>query len=61
MEYLLAWRMAMAKHLLLLEAGSVSEVAQRVGYSSASAFSVAFTRFVGSPPSHYLRAARQPQ
>jgi AraC-like DNA-binding protein len=61
MEYLLSWRMAMAKHLLLREEGNVAEVAQRVGYSSASAFSVAFTRFVGAPPSSYLRAARQPQ
>lgn len=61
MEYLLAWRMAMAKNLLLRAEGSVAEVAQRVGYRSASAFSVAFARFVGAPPSRYLRAAREPQ
>ncbi len=34
---------------------SVAEVAERVGYSSASTFSVAFTRHVGRPPTHYAR------
>jgi AraC-like DNA-binding protein len=54
-EYLLGWRMAMAKNLLWRKEGGVAEVAQRVGYSSASAFSVAFTRYVGLPPSRYAR------
>src|SRR5271155_1209496 len=40
MEYLLSWRMAMAKNLLRRKEGGVAEVAGRVGYSSASAFSV---------------------
>lgn len=53
MEYLLAWRMALAKNLLLRDQTSVAQVAQRVGYSSASTFSVAFTRHVGLPPSRY--------
>lgn len=55
-EYLLAWRMAMAKNLLWRREGGVAEIAQRVGYSSASAFSVAFTRYVGLPPSRYAHA-----
>jgi len=55
MEYLLAWRMAMAKNLLRRKEGGVAEVAKRVGYSSASAFSVAFTRYVGLPPTRYAR------
>jgi AraC-like DNA-binding protein len=55
MEYLLAWRMALAKDLLRRNAGRVAEVAQRVGYGSASTFSVAFTRYVGCPPSAYAR------
>lgn len=55
MEYLLGWRMAMAKHMLLHKEGSVAEVAERVGYGSASAFSVAFARFVGVPPTRYSR------
>jgi len=55
MEYLLTWRMALAKDLLRRNEGGIAEIAQRVGYSSASTFSVAFTRHVGRPPSHYAR------
>jgi AraC-like DNA-binding protein len=55
MEYLLAWRMAVAKNLLRQNDSSVAEVAERVGYSSASTFSVAFTRYVGLPPTRYAR------
>ena len=54
-EYLLAWRMAVARHLLRKEGLGVAEVAERVGFSSSSAFSTAFTRHVGQPPSHYAR------
>ena len=56
MEYLLAWRMALAKNLLRRKEGSIAEVAERVGYSSASTFSVAFARYVGLPPTQYARA-----
>jgi len=55
MEYLLTWRMALAKDLLRRNEGRVADVAQRVGYSSASTFSIAFTRHVGRPPSQYAR------
>ena len=55
MEYLLGWRMAWAKHLLRRKEGGVADVAQRVGYGSASAFSVAFARHVGLPPMRYAR------
>jgi AraC-like DNA-binding protein len=55
MEYLLAWRMALAKKLLRQNRSAVAEVAERVGYSSASTFSVAFTRYVGLPPMRYVR------
>ncbi|WP_233887356.1 AraC family transcriptional regulator [Paraburkholderia flagellata] len=55
MEYLLGWRMAIARNLLRREAQGVAEVALRVGYSSASTFSVAFTRHVGVPPAQYAR------
>lgn len=54
MGYLLAWRMALAKNLLRKQ-GGVAEVAVRVGYSSASTFSVAFTRYVGLPPTRYAQ------
>ncbi len=55
MEYLLAWRMALAKTLLSEQGLGVAQAAQRVGYGSASSFSVAFTRHTGSPPSQYAR------
>jgi AraC-like DNA-binding protein len=54
-DYLLTWRMALAKDLLLRNESRIAEIAQRVGYSSASTFSVAFTRHVGRPPSQYAR------
>jgi AraC-like DNA-binding protein len=55
MEYLLGWRMALAKNLLVRNEVTVGEVASSVGYSSASTFSVAFTRHVGMAPTHYAR------
>ncbi len=57
MEYLLAWRMSVAKDLLRRGGHGLGEVAERVGYSSASTFSTAFSRYVGQPPSHYAREA----
>lgn len=57
MEYLLAWRMAVAKDLLRQPALGLAEVAARVGYGSASSFSTAFRRSVGQPPSEFARAA----
>ena len=57
MEYLLAWRMSVAKELLRRGSYGLGEVAERVGYSSASTFSTAFSRHVGQPPSHYAREA----
>lgn len=56
MEYLLAWRMAVAKDLLRRQDVRIAEVAQRVGYGSASTFSTAFSRHVGQPPGRYARA-----
>jgi AraC-like DNA-binding protein len=60
MEYLLAWRMALAKDLLRRNAGRMAEIAERVGYASASTFSVAFARHVGMPPTQYARANASP-
>jgi AraC-like DNA-binding protein len=59
MEYLLAWRMALAKNLLRRNESGVAEIAERVGYGSSSAFSVAFTRHVGLPPTRYAREQNQ--
>jgi AraC-like DNA-binding protein len=55
MEYLLEWRMALAKDMLRRERLPLVEVADRIGYQSASAFSTAFTRVVGSSPSVFAR------
>ena len=56
MEYLLAWRMAVAKDLLRRHELGIAEVAERIGYASQSTFSTAFSRHVGHPPGRYARA-----
>jgi AraC-like DNA-binding protein len=55
MEYLLAWRMALAKDLLRGQSLSIQQVAERVGYGSASTFSMAFSRAVGMAPGKFGR------
>ena len=56
MQYLSEWRVALAKDLLRGERPSLAEVAERVGYQSASAFSTAFTRLTGRSPSEFARS-----
>lgn len=60
MEYLLAWRMAVAKGLLRRRDLALADVAERVGYGSASTFSTAFSRHVGVAPSRYARSSTRP-
>jgi AraC-like DNA-binding protein len=55
MEYLLAWRMALAKDLLRSRSLSIQQVAERVGYGTASTFSTAFSRAVGVAPGRFGR------
>lgn len=50
--------MALAKDLLRRENLSIEEVAERVGYASASTFSTAFSRHVGKPPRQYAKSGR---
>lgn len=59
MEYLLAWRMAIAKDILDRQDLVIEKVAERVGYSSASTFSTAFSRYVGRSPGGYARERRR--
>lgn len=56
MAYLLLWRMALGKKLLQQKGRGIADVARQVGYGSASAFSVAFTRHTGIAPTRYARA-----
>ena len=56
MQYLLEWRVALAKDMLRKERPALAEVAERVGYQSASAFSTAFTRLTGRSPSEFARS-----
>lgn len=58
MEYLLAWRMQIAKDLLRQGQLRSSEIAERVGYGSSSTFSVAFSRYAGLAPSRYAQLSR---
>jgi AraC-like DNA-binding protein len=57
MQYVLEWRIAIAKDVLRRERVPLAEVAEKIGYQSASAFSTAFSRHTGSSPSAF---ARQP-
>jgi len=59
MEYVTAWRMALAKNMLARKEAPIADIARRVGYGSASAFSVAFTRYVGTPPGAFAEANQQ--
>lgn len=57
MAYLLTWRMALAKQWLRARAYPIDGVAERIGYSSANTFSVAFTRSVGMSPARFAQGA----
>ncbi|WP_322619021.1 helix-turn-helix domain-containing protein [Arenimonas daejeonensis] len=56
MEYLLGWRMAVAKGLLRRGNLVIDDVAERVGYRSAGTFSSSFARHVGMPPGKFSRS-----
>lgn len=55
MAYLSGWRMTLVKDHLRAGRLSVAEIAGRLGYGSASAFSTAFAREVGQPPAQFAR------
>jgi AraC-like DNA-binding protein len=52
-EYLLHWRMAVAKDELRRGTRSIGEIALAIGFLSSSAFSTAFTRAVGCSPKRF--------
>lgn len=55
MDYLVSWRMALAKDMLRRGEFDIADIAERVGYKSASAFSTAFSRHVGERPGRFAR------
>lgn len=57
---LLEWRIAIAKDALCREHPPLAELAERIGYQSASAFSTAFTRHAGCAPSAFARLGSEP-
>jgi len=59
MQYLANWRMQLAANHLTSGLESVAVIANRVGYESEAAFSRAFKKAVGTPPSEW-RKNRQP-
>lgn len=59
MEYLQCWRMAIAKNLLRQGHKKIAQIATEVGYGSASAFSIAFSRQTGIPPGQFGRRIGQ--
>ena len=56
MQYLTNWRMQLAANHLLSGTESIAVIANRVGYESEAAFSRAFKKAVGKPPSQWRRA-----
>ncbi|WBB58414.1 AraC family transcriptional regulator [Streptomyces sp. WMMC500] len=61
LEYLIQWRMSLARDALTRDTLSISELARATGYLSESAFSTAFRRVVGSSPAQFRNRARQGQ
>jgi AraC-like DNA-binding protein len=55
MQYLANWRMQLAANHLLSGTESVAVIANLVGYDSEAAFSRAFKKAVGAPPSQWRK------
>ena len=60
MQYLGNWRMQLAANLLLSGNEGIAEIADQVGYESEAAFSRAFKKAVGTPPSQWRKRRQQP-
>lgn len=58
LEYLIRWRMTMARDALKTGNDSLSRIAAAVGYTSETTFSSAFKKMFGQSPGRYRSAAR---
>ncbi|HEY4178741.1 MAG TPA: AraC family transcriptional regulator [Kofleriaceae bacterium] len=58
LEYLIQWRMSLARDALRRSSKSISDLAFATGYESESAFSTAFRRVVGSSPKKFRDLSR---
>jgi AraC-like DNA-binding protein len=59
MEYLSRWRMSLARDALSRGGKSRDDLAEEIGYQSASAFSTAFRRRLGCPPGAFSRGVQR--
>ncbi len=58
LHYLAKWRMQLASELLTQSDANVARVAVAIGYESEAAFSRAFKKIIGMPPSLWRRRAQ---
>ncbi|WP_304308465.1 AraC family transcriptional regulator [Pseudacidovorax intermedius] len=58
LEYLLDWRMTLARAALRQSSAPLSELAERLGYLSDTAFSIAFKRSTGVSPGRFRSRVR---
>lgn len=56
MQYLMRWRLALAARALRSGSDAISRVAERSGYETEAAFSRAFKREFGLPPSTWRKS-----
>ncbi len=59
MQYMTNWRMQLAANHLLSGMESMAVIANRVGYDSEAAFSRAFKKSVGAPPSQWRKVRNE--
>ncbi len=57
MQYLASWRMQIAASMLGDASANIASIAEEIGYESEAAFSRAFKKLVGVPPSEWRRRA----
>ena len=61
MQYPANWRMQLAANFLQSSTDNVTQIAERVGDQSEAAFSRAFKKAVGVPPSQWRKRRRRPR